>query len=89
MQYNKIKLGKVSEGNGGFESKKLSFLKPVDASYSIFIRAVLWRVTGSNSSSFLGGISMRASLAADIFFIEYSMAAFKLKASIRAVSLRV
>lgn len=89
MQYNKIRLGKVSEGKGGLESKKLSFLNPVDASYSMFIRAVLWSVTGSSSSSFLGGMSISASLAALIFFMLYSMAAFRLKASIRAVSFRV
>lgn len=89
MQYSNIRLGKVSEGKGGFDSKKFSFLNPVEASYSMFIRAVLWSVTGSSSSSFLGGISISASLAALIFFMLYSMAAFKLKASIRAVSLRV
>jgi hypothetical protein len=46
-------------------------------------------VTGSSSSSFLGGISKSASLAAELFFIENSIAAFKLKASIRAVSFKV
>lgn len=52
------------------------------------MRAEFIIVTGSSSSSPLGGISIRASLAAGIFLIEYSIAAFKLNASIRAVSLR-
>ncbi len=45
-------------------------------------------MTGSSSSSFLGGISNKASLAADEFFIENSIAAFRLNASINAVSLK-
>lgn len=84
-----MRLGKVSDGNGGLDNKKFSFLNPVEASYSMFISAVLCSVTGSSSSSFLGGISIRASLAALIFFMLYSIAAFKLKASIRAVSFNV
>ena len=64
-------------------------MNPVVGSYSIFIKAWLCNVTGSSSSSFLGGISRSASLAAAVFFIENSIAAFRLKASINAVSLRV
>ncbi len=41
------------------------------------------------TKSYLGGISVRASLALSTFFRTYSMAAFRLKASIRAVSWRV
>ena len=89
MQYRRIRLGKVSDGKGGLERRKFSFLNPVEASYSIFISAVLCNVTGSSSSSFLGGISIRASLAALMFFMLYSIAAFRLNASIRAVSFRV
>jgi len=89
LQYSRIRFGKVSGGKGGFARRKFSFLKPPEGSYSIFIKAWLWRVTGSSSSSFLGGISSRASLEAALFFMENSMAALRLKASIRAVSLRV
>lgn len=49
----------------------------------------MWSVTGSSSSSFLGGMSSKASLAAALFFIENSIAAFKLNASIKAVSFKV
>ena len=84
-----MRLGKVSGGKGGLFNKKLSFLKPVVGSYSMFMRAWLCKVTGSSSSSFLGGISNKASLAAGLFFMENSIAALRLKASIRAVSLRV
>ena len=45
-------------------------------------------MTGSSSSSPLGGMSSKASLAAGIFLIEYSIAAFKLNASIKAVSFK-
>lgn len=88
MQYKRIKFGNVSGGKGGLFKRKLSFLNPFVGSYSIFIRAWLWRVTGSSSSSFLGGISYKASCDADSFFIANSIAAFKLNASINAVSLR-
>lgn len=84
-----MRFGNVSLGKGGLFKRKLSFLNPVVGSYSIFINAVLWRVTGSSSSSFLGGISVKASRAAVGFFIENSIAALRLKASINAVSFRI
>lgn len=54
----------------------------------MFISAWFIKVTGSSSSSLRGGISRIASLAAGIFLIEYSIADFKLNASIRAVSFK-
>lgn len=50
--------------NGGFDNKKLSFLKDPLASSSIFINAWFKSVTESNYYSDLGGISSKASLAA-------------------------
>ena len=52
----------------------------------MFIKAWFISVTGSNSSSALGGMSIKASLAAEKFLIVYSIAPFKLKDSIKAVS---
>lgn len=63
-------------------------MKPPVGSLSIFIKAAFISVTGSNSSSDLGGISNKASFEAGIFLIEYSIAAFKLNASISAVSFK-
>jgi len=48
--------------------------------------AMFISVTGSSSSSERGGISRRASFAAGMFLIEYSIAALRLNASTSAVS---
>ena len=74
----------VYGGNGGFCTKKFSFLKLPFGSSSMFINAWFIKETESSSSSDLGGISKRASRAEEKFLIVYSIAAFKLNASIRA-----
>lgn len=65
MQYKSNKFVNVYGKNGGFWSKKFSFLNEELASYYIFIKAWFNNVTESNSYSDLGGISSKASLAAE------------------------
>ena len=62
-------------------------MKILCCDWSIF--TWLWRVTASSSFSERGGMSVSASLAASWFFSRYSIAAFRLNASIRAVLCRV
>ena len=55
----------------------------------MFINAWFISVTESSYYSDLGGISSKAYLAAGKFLIVYYIAAFKLKASMRAVYFKV
>ena len=57
-------MAKVSGGKGFCPKRNWSFANPSDGFASMFIKAWLWSVTGSSSSSVLGGMSVRASTAA-------------------------
>lgn len=70
-------------------SKYCNFAKLSARLASTFIRAWLCKVTGSSSSSLLGGISDRQTAAFFMLPARYSMANLRFKASINAVSLRM
>jgi len=76
-------------GEGRVVQKKVELLEAFLRCFLHPYQCLLCKVTGSISSSFLGGMSKMASLAAGMFFIWNSIAAFKLNASISADSLRI
>lgn len=64
LTQRRSKLPNVSGGKGFCWSRNCSFSNPWVGCCSMFIKAWLWRVTASSSSSALGGMSVSASQAA-------------------------